>query len=344
LVSDPLFQLNVLLWLTQPLPEGSVITPLLYRRGFRVYAIAPALGLPLDVALAAQAAQVRVQHSGRPDVVLTHEQDRRFALTECKASSFGPSVEAAEQARAFLLMAGARAAEVLGLEASQVMDAIVAYAVPEAQKPALQPTLATLEGELSGQHLPAGRSTVMGLEVDPQELSVSFDDSGSAFFALPATKHSAMRLEPDTSPRPLYFIPYDPDLDLGNEERLFCKRVLFERIHSAVLVAVGRANPVASPVLSPHDLLNDAMFGMFSLWQNRDSATHMRALCRQLVQALAKAVNGEIPETFSYDQQTGWKISLPDADRHKRVLDAVARFSCETMNLHMTPERELFDL
>lgn len=343
LVSDPLFQLNVLLWLTQPLPEGNTITPLLYRCGFRVYAIAPALGVPLDVMLAAQQAGVKVQPNGRPDVVLTHEQERRFALAECKASSFGPAVEAAEQARAFLLMSGRRAAEVLGLDATQLSDAILAYTVPETHKPTLQPTLTTLEGELNGRGLPAGRSTILGVQTGTQELTVSIDAVGSAFFGLPAGLHAAMKLGPDTSPRPLYFIPYDPDLSPTDEERLFCKRVLFERIHSAVLVAIGRATPPATIVLLPNDLLNDAMFGMYSLWQNRDSATHMRGLCRQLVHALARAVNGEIAETFSYDQQTGWKITLPDADRHKRVIDAVSRFSCETMNLRAAPEPELFD-
>jgi hypothetical protein len=45
-ISDPLFQLNVLLWLTQPLAEASAITPLLYQRGFSVYAISPALTGP----------------------------------------------------------------------------------------------------------------------------------------------------------------------------------------------------------------------------------------------------------------------------------------------------------
>jgi len=240
-------------------------------------------------------------------------------------------------------MAGLRAADVLGLDASQVKDSIVGYVVPEAQKPALEPTLTALTGELSGHGLPAGRATVLGLQAKAQELTVSFDAAGSAFFSLSAGNHPVMKLEPDTSPRPLYFIPYDPDLNPSDEERLFCKRVLFERIHSTILVAVGRASPPANLVLHPNDLLNDAMFGMFSLWQNRDSATHMRSLCRQLVRALANAVNGEIAETFSYDQQTGWKLTLPDADRHKRVIDAVSRFSCETMNLRAVPERELFD-
>ena len=38
-----------------------------------------------------------------------------------------------------------------------------------------------------------------------------------------------MKLQTDTISRLLYFIPYDPDLDQSEDERLFCKRVLFER-------------------------------------------------------------------------------------------------------------------
>ena len=55
LVSDPLFQLNAILWLAQPLPVESNIIPLLHRQGFAVYAIAPLLSMPLDVRLIATA-------------------------------------------------------------------------------------------------------------------------------------------------------------------------------------------------------------------------------------------------------------------------------------------------
>ena len=343
-VSDPLFQLNVLLWLTQPLPQGSQIVPILHQRGFAVYAISPALGVPLDLQLAARAAQIAHQSNGRPDVVLTHEEQRKFAFTECKASSFRPDSETAEQARAFLLIAGSRAAEVLGLNPSQVKDSVLGYLVPENQKAGLQTALVTMGSELTSNHLPAARFTILGLQAEGDELNVSIDNVGSVFFSIPAGSHAIMKLQTDTIPRPLYFIPYDPDLNQSEDERLFCKRVLFERIHSGILVAVGRATPPGDLLLKPNDLLNDAMFGMYSLWENRDSATHMRGLCRQLVSALARAVNVEIPESFTYASQTGWKISLPDADRYKRVIDAVSRFSCETMNLRAVPERELFDL
>jgi hypothetical protein len=342
-VSDPLFQLNFLLWLTQPLPDRNDLVPLLYQCGFSVYAIAPALAVPPDVLLAAHKMTVRIQPSGRPDVVLTHERERKFAFVECKASSFGLGAEAAEQARAFILIASAHSAEVLGLDASQVTDSILGYVVPESQKLSLQQTLIALTHELTEYKLPVGHTTVLGLQASTGELTVSVDATAATFLSLPAGSHTIMGLQPNTDPRPLYFIPYDPDVSQSEDERLFCKRVLFERIHSGVLVAIGRANPPVTLTLRPNDLLNDATFGMFSLWQNRDSASHMRNLCRQFVNALAKAVNGEISETFNYESQTGWKISLPDADRLNRVIDAVSRFSCETMNLRVALQPELFE-
>ena len=64
-------------------------------------------------------------------------------------------------------------------------------------------------------------------------------------------------------------IPYDPDLNQSEDERVFCKRVLFERIHSGVLVAVGRSSPPVELLLKPNELLNDAMFGIYALWESR---------------------------------------------------------------------------
>jgi hypothetical protein len=222
------------------------------------------------------------------------------------------------------------------------MESMLGYLIPESQRADFYGTLAAPQGELSSRNLPAGNFSILGLQAGDIALSVTIKDDGSSFFSLPSGSHPIMGLQPDTDPRPLYFIPYDPDLKASEQERLFCKRLLFERLHSAVLVAVGRGSPPAELTLATGRLLNDAMFGMYDLWENRGSARHMRGLCRQLVRAIARAVNGDVPETFTEDP-TGWKISLPDADRHRRVIDAVSRFSCETMDLRAQSQPELFD-
>lgn len=125
LLKDPLFQLNMLLWLAQPLPAGNEISPLLYRRGFTVYAIAPLLPLPLDVRQVVHDT-LALQSGVRPDIVLVHNQERKFAFHECKTNSFGPDSSTAAQIRSLLIISGSRAAEILGLQHGNVSASLSA--------------------------------------------------------------------------------------------------------------------------------------------------------------------------------------------------------------------------
>ncbi len=343
LLKDPLFQLNTVLWLTQSMPQRGFITPLLHQKGFSVYAIAPALGVPPGVALNVQNASLPLQKRVSPDVVLANKAERKFAFVECKASSFGVTTEQAIQARTLVLLAGEPAAEVLGMPPEQVGAAIIAYVLPEGERANLNLTLNALSDEMRKHHLPAGDSTVIGLGIDAQDLLLVLDESGGRFFGLVPGNHTVIQVQPDTDPRPLYFIPYDPDVAQSREEHLFCRRILFERIHSAVLVAVGRAGPPMELILNIRTLLNDATFGMYDLWENKNSAAHIRGLCRQLITALAKAVDREVKGSLRYESPENLKVSLSDAEQHHRVIAAVERFSCETMDLSAQPTPGLFD-
>jgi hypothetical protein len=343
LLRDPLFQLNIILWLTQPMPPQGSITPLLHQKGFSVYAIAPALSVPPGIALAVQGSSLQTQQRVRPDVVLKRETDLNFALVECKASSFGVATEQAIQARTFLLLADELLAEVLGLSPEQIHASILAYALPHSESALLKATLSTLSNELRRHHLPTGDSTIIGLDIDSRDLRVVFDKSGSRFFSIASGSHTVMQVQPGDDPRPLYFIPYDPDVHQSPEENLFCKRILFERIHSVVLAAVGRASSPESLTLNIDNLLNEATFGMFGLWENRESLKHMRGMCRQLITALARAVNKEVKGSLSYEPPEELTVVLSDTDQHHQVLAAIERFSCESMDLKEQSMPDLFD-
>jgi hypothetical protein len=343
LLKDPLFQLNSLLWLAQPLPHGHEITPLFYQQGFAVYAIAPLLAPPPNVRLAAQEAQISMQERVRPDVVLVNESNHKFATTECKASSFSPTSSTAEQTRALLVVAGPRAAEVLGLTSGQVSASLLGFVTPESDRELMSQTLAILYEELRKQELPAGPSSVLGLALTDTDVSIFIDETGSGFFMLPSGNLRFMKHESDTDPRPLYFIPYDPDIEQTQQERVLCKRVLFERMHSTIVAAVGRANPSAELTFESKKILNDAMFGMYEHWENRESAKHMRGLCWQFMDPLMQAVNSVVSSTIVFQPGEGWKLSLRDEKQHEQVIDALTRFSCETLDLQTTPEPSLFD-
>ncbi|MBM4044374.1 MAG: hypothetical protein FJ279_04605 [Planctomycetes bacterium] len=279
----------------------------------------------------------------RPDAVLTRESDRKFAFAECKARSFGPTSSTAEQARSLLVVAGPRAAEVLGLASGQVADSLLAFVVPEAGRELLAPTLVSLGKELDEKRMSVGRFSVLSLVLTDTDVSIMTDELGSSFFGLPSGASPFMEREPDTDPRPLYFIPYDPDIGQSEEEKVFCKRVLFERMQSTVVAAVGHANPPMDVVFASQKILNSSMFGVYGQWENRDSARHMRQLCRHFMGEIMQAVNKEVPNTMLFEPGKGWKVTLGSPQQQDNVLDAMSHFSCDRLDLRTQPDHTLLD-
>ena len=343
LINDPVFQLNAVLWLAQPMPGSGDIRPLLYDRGFTVHAIGPLLPLPPDLRLIAQDAGMALQSGVRPDVVLQRQRDQRYALVECKKASFGTESTTSEQARTLLLVAGPRCAESLGLASDQVSGSAACFAVPEDQRDLLQGTLSSLSEEMATAELTCGEFCFMGFLLSESHVCIAVGPTGSRFFSVPQGSHPFLKREPGTDPRPLYFIPYDPDLLPSQAEQAFCKRLLFARLQITVIVAVGHAKPPAELTLRSHDILNDAMFGIYGLWDNPGSRRHMRGLCKLFMRALLEAVEPDVPGAVSFQPQVGWKFAVQDEQHHERVMDALMRFSSETLALEEKPAPDLFD-
>ena len=212
MLSDPLFQLNVMLWLAQPLPKGKNITPIFYNQGFYVYAIAPLLAPPPDVRASAIEAEVNIQERCRPDVILKSGEENKFVFTECKAASFGVDSSTAEQARSLLIVAGPRADEILGLPSDQDTRSLLAFLIPEDKRNSLRKTLKSLKEELAGKGLGPGDSSILALAASAGNLLIRMDVEAQKMFSLSEADNNFLTLEPDTDPRPLYFIPYDPDV------------------------------------------------------------------------------------------------------------------------------------
>lgn len=343
LIRDPLFQLNAVLWMAQPLPTGIQIEPLLYRRGFGIWSIAPPLAPPPDIRLRAQERSVRLEPSVRPDVVLANTVTGRFAVTECKKSSFAPESSTAEQARSLLILAGPRCHEVLGITKIAVSGSIAAFLMPQDQTPMMSPTLGALGNELDIAGLAAGASCLLGLCVLPEGIALVSDKDAAAFFSLPSLPAKFIEIEGNNDPNPLYFIPYDPDLDQPPDERRLSRRILFERLLSGVITATGRGDPPFNLLLQMDQMLNDAMFGMYGQWENPGARKHMRRLCREFMNALSREIEKVVPGALTYEPPTHWHVTCEGPEQRGKVLNALTRFSCEDFVLGPPPKPELFD-
>lgn len=109
------------------------------------------------------------------------------------------------------LCAGPRAAEILGEAA--VSTSVLAYAVPDSQASRLQPTLTALRQELLKKKLPSGPGITLRLCALDDQIAVRIGVAAAQFFGLRAGRHGFLSVEDGADPRPLYFIPRDPDAD-----------------------------------------------------------------------------------------------------------------------------------
>lgn len=75
---DPLFQLNLAIWMTQSQPSTHFyIYPLFYDSGLSIYSISPLLALPPDIRLAV-CDRIACQESAKPDLVLELKKEKKI--------------------------------------------------------------------------------------------------------------------------------------------------------------------------------------------------------------------------------------------------------------------------
>jgi hypothetical protein len=342
LVGDPLFQLNVVLWLAQTLPNGFPIVPLLGSAGFSVFAISQSFPVPRGVRVAAEAAGLSIKESSHPDVVLRNVSRNQFAFVECKRSSHGEASSTTQQTRTHLVIAGPESAQSLGLGPAGYRIG-VAFLTRDSQCDQFLETLESLSKSLTEAFIEPGAYGFLGLGATEDHLYLHCDERTASLFGLTVGQHQFMPIVPGTDPRPLYLMPYDANIDQSKEEREFCKRILFRRLLSEVICRIGSAVPPATVVMPAFDLLNTTTFGTFNTLGQDGNRKAMRKICIQLVDSLTRVMHKKWPGILTYDGQATWTANLPDQVAVDRAISIMTAFSCDSLDLLTEPAQGMLD-
>lgn len=346
LCKDPLFQINLSIWLAQPHPKSEKyplgIYPLFYNSGMTIYSIEPLLTLPPAVRLAISD-NINCQDSTRPDLVLRTQGKKEFCILECKISSFGPESSTARQAKTLLLIVGSIISDVLGV--SGQIEGMACYFLASSQIDQMKATLKTIAQEIR-EKTSIGIGVYDCFGIKPTQTDVLLEFSEEIKDCLAITESSPVKiiyLEKDTDPRPLYFIPYDPNIDQSKEEQELCRRILFERILGYVISKLGQANVPASVIFRTDELLNFATFGIYQIWENADSKKNLRKLVRQFIKYIHLSVDESLRAFINYEHGKGWIFNMNDEESHQNMLGQVCKFKPSVLNLSKPPEPDLFD-
>ncbi len=311
----PLFQLNLMIWLTWPAPPDGSIHPIFYQDGFTLRGIGPAFEMPLEIRARAGEVNIPFKERPGPDLLLDHSHRHLFLPIECKISSFGPDVppgnkkHQARQAAALLSAVGPYLADYFGLPEPGRWSSYLLYAVGGGQEAAMRETLISLSARLRTARIEPVSSGTLGIYIKDDGVYLKPDQTASVpvtdLQTSPPDGVQVMELGSDQDPRVLYLLPWDPSIGPADD---YERRVLEERVRSALAELIGSRLDASSFEVSLAEILQMTV-EVWDLWHDRQAVTGfrnaVRAYVKQILTQLRKKVNIRIHQnTFSFTQVT----------------------------------------
>lgn len=287
LLSDPVFQLNLGIWMLQQFPDEASIHPILSRAGY----VLDSISRKLPPSPSMRPVLVRLAGSDgapSPDILAQGPPDSPWLILECKGASFGPQSSNSKQALKLMAVAS-DLSDALGL-AGDPQPAGVCYLTTSQHHVALASTLEHLRTIIESASLPVPSIACLGVSRDEDGIYVEMcpqDDSPAGLKrALPA-RQIVVKNDPGDDPRPLYYVPWDPGVSQDPEQSEYCRSLLNSRLSVAAAGTVGRSRPPRRVTLKMETLLSDATFGVSDQWRSRsDLGRTLRNAKRFLKDAL----------------------------------------------------------
>lgn len=341
---DPLFQLNLTIWLAQPMPDNFSIRPLFYQSGFKIYSIGLLLPLPPDIKLITETSNLKVQGSVKPEIILECENTTKLLIVECKKSSFGKTSSTANQARTLLILSGSTIFDVLGMDTSKTLKGYLCYFTMAEQTGLLENTLSQLAEEIKLQiNLKTGGYGCFGINPENNSIQLEFSEQlMSDLGIIQSSPVEVLNVVDGTIPRPLYFIPYDSGVDQTPEEQAFCRRILYERFLGFILCKIGPAAIPGNVIITWDEVIKEVTMGLYEVWDDRDVKKHMKSLWHEFMRALKASFKENLRNYLNHELNVGWCFKFQNKDEHEELVSQVCKFKPEEMDLSKT-QLELFE-
>jgi len=338
LVGDPLYQVNVTLWMLQPQPQGHVqVKAILRDAGFKLRFIEPLLPLPPDLLARLQRDSLAVSGSPPSPDLLLDGSEKTAVLWECKRNTFGKQPDKDDrpqrQARSFLLhtppvLVSALAASPASLRNTQVVY-LTCLAPAHDQSEGLQ----HVHAELTAKGYTVSPFSVLALSAD--KTRVLLRQVGTASTPVRGLEGLASNPaiiqespDPDTDPRPLYYLPWMPESE--PEPSDYNQRAFADRVLAAVTKVIGLTRLPGEARILFDDALAAATHGHFRLWRNKNTKAAIVDAARDVIRKVLKKAVPEVQiQPVAGQPSPGLAVSLPDEKVKKRLIKGLRQWRDE---------------
>lgn len=319
LAADPVFQLNVLLWALEDLPDMTAVQPVLRRAGYRV----ESLGRPLIVPAKEPTSSALHTIAGsadrspcHPDLCLENQDHPVTLVVELKSRGFSEGSSNVRQA-VKLIVAAHDLAE--SYAETQPRPGHVVYGTVESDTALLAETLQGLSESVASQGVPAAPTATVGISVDDEGAKLSTSPGSN----LPTPAQQALQTPAavlyrhgENDIRPLYVIPWTPGIEGTQDPELQADgyRELTARIIVETMAIVGQAMVPTTLDVTGSMLLSRATFGVFDRWRDADRRQFAAAATGVLTNAL-RSLGG-----FQRQSRDTISLSLSSHDEQAEVV------------------------
>jgi hypothetical protein len=317
LIRDPVFQLNLLLWMAKEQPSSAyIVKPVFFENGFRLLYIQQPFAFPQETINTIDSSDLDISKHPEPEVLLSRSADRRALSFEAKAESFSSGSTTARQARGHLLAAGDAFAEVF----APLESCLLCYVLPEGRRDLMVECLAELAGQMTERDLSVGQWSVHGLSIDDGDLLYGWDD--------PFKQHSGIAedfvavitgLSEDTDPSPLFLV-YTVEDYPDTENQNLLRRAMVNQIHAVLVCALNALSPTVEYERTAEAILTEMTDGVYE-YIGRERQKQMRRLVRQNVfRRIADFAKDRFEDIVSL-QSGALRIRFPTQERKSSFLD-----------------------
>jgi hypothetical protein len=239
LLHDPVFQLNLLLWMAKEQPEDDsacVVIPFFHRHGFSWQAVSQPFVFPVGhhnrIDAVRKANGIDIGFEPEPELVLKRDHDRSALYFEAKSNAFTPQSSNCRQARAHLLATGEAFAEVI----TPLVRATLTYVIPEAGRDTMTDCLEKLSAELIEAKLSVGKHSVAGLRNAAEGIRYVIDDAGMSAIGCTDTEVTVLSgFRGDVDPSPLLLVYSDEDCPSRDGASGEYRKILQQQVLASLL-------------------------------------------------------------------------------------------------------------
>jgi hypothetical protein len=278
LLKDPVFQLNLLIWMTKDQPKESYrVRPLFHIHGFEIIYIEMPFPFPEQTASDLIQSGLDISHEPEPEMILGRKSDYRALYIEAKANSFGTSsIKNCRQARAHLVASGPAFGEVF----TPYDSCLLCYVTPNQARSNMSECLSALTEELRAKALPIGPFSAHGLARDGTKVVYSWDQAFKSHVGIREDSVPILdEVADDTDPSPLILVFSGEDCS-NDSLRDFYRRIVIEQVH-VCLHCTLHSHPVGVVYeITADKLLENTSDGIFQ-FIGRDQQRELRLLVNE---------------------------------------------------------------